>query len=283
VITAAVEPKAAADHERLLAALGRLAAEDPTLRLGQDAESGATVVSGMGELQLEIVVDRLRREYGVEARVGRPQVAYREPIRRTVEQGARLLGPSGDAGEAPAHVQLKLEPLPLGQGYEFVAGEPGVPPEAVAAVEAGVRDQMSAGVVAGYPVVDVRVTVVGGPAQYRDAGAPALRAAAAAAFKEGARQARPVVLEPIMSVEVITPAAHLGAISGDLARRRGVVQSIDDSPAGKAVRARVPLAEMFGYATSLRSLTQGRATYAMEFSQYAEAPANVNVIKDRAA
>jgi elongation factor G len=283
VITAAVEPKNAADHERLQEALGKLVAEDPTLRLGTDPESGATVLSGMGELQLEIAVDRVLREFGVAARVGRPQVAYRETIRRSVEQEGRFVAQASDAGEPGSRVELRLEPLAAAQGYEFVAGATGLPADAIAAIEQGVREQMSAGVVAGYPVVDVRVTVVGGSQQVAARDSAAFRAAGAAAFKEGARNARPVVLEPIMSVEVVTPAAHLGAVSGDLARRRGVVQSIDEAPAGKTLRARVPLAEMFGYATALRSLTQGRATYAMEFSQYAEAPANVNVIKDRAA
>jgi elongation factor G len=282
VITAAVEPKNAADHERLEEALRKLVAEDPTLRVGTDPESGATVLSGMGELQLEIAVDRVFREFGVAARVGRPQVAYRETIRRSVEQEGRFAPQAGDDGEPASRVALRLEPLAAAQGYEFVPGTTGLPADAIAAIDQGIREQMSAGIVAGYPMVDVRVTVIGGSQQVGRESA-ALRAAGAVAFREGARNARPVVLEPIMSVEVVTPAAHLGAVSGDLARRRGIVQSIDEAPAGKAVRARVPLAEMFGYATSLRSLTQGRATYAMEFSQYAEAPANVNAIKDRAA
>jgi elongation factor G len=285
VLTAAVEPKTAVDHGRLLEALGKLVAEDPTLRFRLDPDSGATVLSGMGELQIEIAVDRLLREFGIAAKVGRPQVAYRETIRRAVEQEGRFVGQAGSPEEQSAQVSLKLEPLPAGGGYEWVVGDVGdsIPVAALPAIEQGVREQMSAGVVAGYPLVDVRVTVLGGSLRNPDASLVPFKIAAAAAFKEGARKARPVVLEPIMNVEVVTPAAHLGVIGGDLARRRGAVQSIEDSPAGGVVRARVPLAEMFGYATSLRSLSQGRATYAMEFSQYAEAPANVNAIKDRAA
>jgi elongation factor G len=286
VIAAAIEPKTAADHERLGHALAALVREDPTLRDHVDAESGQTILSGMGELHLEIVVDRMMREFGVVANVGRPQVAYRETIRKVLEQEGKFVRQVG-GHDSQAQVALRLEPLPAGQGYEFVsivAGET-VPAEAVPAVDQGVREQMAAGVIAGYPVVDVKVTVLGGSHRDVESIAAAYRFAGAAAFKEGARKARPTLLEPIMNVEVVTPQSYLGDISGDLSRRRGVLQSIEDAPTAKILRARVPLAEMFGYATALRSLSQGRATYTMEFSQYAEAPATVSqhVIKDRAA
>ena len=241
----------------------------------------------MGELHLEIVVDRLEREFGVAANVGRPQVAYRETIRKAVEQEGRFVRQLGGRDQQ-AQVSLRLEPLPAGHGYEFV-DQPAVaalPADAVHAVDQGVREQMAAGVMAGYPVIDVKVTVLDGSHGDLDSAAVAFRFAGAAAFKEGMRKARPVLLEPIMNVIVVTmPEVSMGDISGDLSRRRGVLQSIEDSPAGKMLRARVPLAEMFGYATALRSLSQGRATYTMEFSQYAEAPATVSqhVIKARAA
>jgi elongation factor G len=257
------------------------------LRVHVDAESGQTVLSGMGELHLEIVVDRMLREFGVAANVGRPQVAYRETIRRAVEQDHKFVRPTPTGREQFAQVQLKLEPLPAGHGYEFVdrVADGAIPAEYVPAVDQGVREQMAAGVLAGYPVVDVKVTVLGGAHRDADSSPAAFKLAGAAAFKEGARKARPVLLEPIMNVGVVTPHSYLGEITGDLSRRRGVLQSIEDAPAAKIVRARVPLAEMFGYATALRSLSQGRATYTMEFSLYAEAPANVSqhVIKDRAA
>jgi elongation factor G len=286
VIAAAIEPRTAADHARLGDALAKLVREDPTLRVRVDADSGQTILSGMGELHLEIVVDRMKREFDVAANVGRPQVAYRETIRKAVEQDGKFARQLGDRDQQ-AQVSLRLEPLPAGHGCEFVdaiaAGV--VPAEVVPAVEAGVREQMAAGVIAGYPVVDVKVTVLGGAQRDLESSAAAFRIAGAAAFKEGMRKARPTLLEPIMNVEVVTPQAHLGDVSGDLSRRRGVLQSIEDAPTAKILRARVPLAEMFGYATALRSLSQGRATYTMEFSQYAEAPANVSqhVIKDRAA
>jgi elongation factor G len=241
----------------------------------------------MGELHLEIVVDRVQREFGVTAKLGRPQVAYRETIRRAVEQESKFVRQAGTGREQYAHVCLKLEPLPAGRGSEFVAAvaEEAVPAELVRAAERGVRKQMASGVIAGYPVVDVRATMSDGSHHASDSTPAAFEIAAAAAFKEGACKARPALLEPVMSVEVVTPQAYMGDIGGDLSRRRGVLQTIEDVPAGKIVRARVPLAEMFGYATALRSLSQGRATYTMEFSQYAEAPANVcqHVIKDRAA
>jgi len=287
VIAAAIEPKTAADDARLGDALGKLVREDPTLRVHVDAESGQTILSGMGELHLEIVVDRLLREFGVVAKLGEPQVAYRETIRKAVEQEGKFVRQTSDGHDQYAHVWLRLEPLAAGGGCEFVdaVARDAVPAELVPAVEQGVREQIASGVIAGYPVVDVRVTVFDGSHHASDSTPAAFRIAGAAAFKEGARKARPALLEPIMNVEVVTPQSYLGDISGDLSRRRGVLQTIEDAPAGKIMRARVPLSEMFGYATALRSLSQGRATYTMEFSQYAEAPANVSqhVIKDRAA
>jgi elongation factor G len=286
VIAAAIEPRTAADHARLSDVLANLVREDPTLRVHVDSESGQTILSGMGELHLEIVVDRMAREFGVAANVGKPQVAYRETIRRSVEQDGKFVRQVGGRDQF-AQVSLKLEPLPSGQGYEFVeaVAAGAVPAEAVPAVDEGVRGQMAAGVIAGYPVTDVKVTLLGGAHGELEGSATSFGLAGAAAFKEGMRKARPALLEPIMNVEVVTPQSYLGDVSGDLSRRRGVLQTIEDGPTGKIVRARVPLAEMFGYATALRSLSQGRATYTMEFSQYAEAPANVSqhVIKDRAA
>ena len=286
VIAAAIEPKTAAEHERLAAALGKLVREDPTLRVHVDAESGQTILSGMGELHLEIVVDRISREFGVVVNVGKPQVAYRETIRKTVEQDGRFVRQQGGHDQL-AQVSLRLEPQPAGHGYEFVdaAGGSAIPPDVAPAVDQGVREQMAAGVIAGYPVVDVKVTMLGGTQRDLESCAVPFKVAGAAAFKEGVRKAGPKLLEPIMNVAVVTPQAYLGDVGGDLSRRRGVVQSIEDAPTAKIVRARVPLAEMFGYATTLRSLSQGRATFTMEFAQYAEAPANVSqhVIKDRAA
>ena len=286
VIAAAIEPKTAADDAGLRDALAKLVREDPTLRVHVDAESGQTILSGMGELHLEIVVDRLLREFGVSANVGKPQVAYRETLRKAVENEGRFVR-QADGREQLAQVALKLEPLPRGQGYEFVAlASDELSTEIVPAVEQGVREQIAAGVIAGYPVTDVKVTLLRGALRDLDGSVAAFKLAGAAAFKEGMRKARPMLLEPIMNVMVVTrPEVSMGDVSGDLSRRRGVLQSIEDTPAGKVVRARVPLAEMFGYATALRSLSQGRATYTMEFSQYAEAPATVSqhVIKDRAA
>jgi elongation factor G len=287
VISAAIEPKTAADHARLGETLAKLVREDPTLRVHVDAESGQTILSGMGELHLEIVVERMAREFGVAAKVGRPQVAYRETLRKAVEQEGKFSRPIGGR-EQHAVVTLRLEPLPRGQGYELVneaAGE-ALPADALAGVDQGVREQMAAGVIAGYPVVDVKVTVLAASHGELESAAVAFRIAGAAAFKEGMRKAAPTLLEPIMNVMVVAmPQVSLGDLSGDLSRRRGVLENIEDSPAGKVVRARVPLKEMFGYATALRSLSQGRATYTMEFAEYAEAPANVSqhVIEDRAA
>jgi elongation factor G len=285
VIAVAIEPRTSADQIKLAEVLERLTREDPTFRVHVDAESGQTVVSGMGELHLEIVVERLRRDFGVDVNAGRPQVAYRETIRKPVEQDGKFLRQGAEQGQY-GHVVLRLEPREPGKGYEFVDAAAGAVPHAfVAAVDQGVREQMATGIVAGYPVVDVKVTLVGGSQHPTDSTAAAFRLAGAAAFRDGAKTARPVLLEPVMNVQVVTPDAYMGDVNGDLARRRGVVQALDDSPAGKIVRARVPLAEMFGYATKLRSLSQGRATYTMQFSEYAEVPANViqNVIRDRAA
>ncbi|HET8699192.1 MAG TPA: elongation factor G [Gammaproteobacteria bacterium] len=276
VIAVAVEPKTDADQDKLGAALRTLAEEDPTFRVRSDAESGQTIIAGMGELHLEILVDRLKREFGVDANVGRPQVAYRETIRAAVEQEGKFERESGGRGQY-AHVRLKLEPLPAGKGYELVDGAAGgaVPREYLPAVDKGVREQMANGPLAGFPVVDVKVTVCGGSYHEVDSSELAFQIAASMAFKAGAKRASPTLLEPIMRVEVVTPEAYTGEINGDLSRRRGVLQSLTDSPAGKIVRAEVPLAEMFGYATSLRSMSQGRATYTMELARYAEAPGNV--------
>jgi elongation factor G len=288
VVSAAIEPKTAADHARLSEVLAKFVREDPTLRVHVDAETGQTILSGMGELHLEIVVERMAREFGVAANVGRPQVAYRETIAKTVEQDGKFTR-QVVGREQHASVSLRLEPLPRGHGCEVAAeaAAAALPAEAVPAVEQGVREQMAAGVIAGYPVVDVKVTLLGGShGGLVESAAVAFKVAGASAFKEGMRKARPTLLEPIMNVMIATmPQVSVGDLSGDLNRRRGVLQSIEDSPAGKIVRARVPLAEMFGYATALRSLSQGRATYSMEFAQYAEAPPNVSrhVIKDRAA
>ena len=286
VITAAIEPKTAAEHDRLAEALAKLVREDPTLRVHVDAESGQTILSGMGELHLDVVVDRISREFGVAANIGKPQVAYRETIRKAVEQDGRFTRQHSGRDQL-AQVSLRLEPQPLGSGYEFVDTAVGgtIPPDVAAAVDQGVREQMAAGVIAGYPVIDVKVTLLGGSQRDLESSAAPFKVAGAAAFKEGVRKAGPKLLEPIMNVAVVTPQANLGDVGGDLSRRRGVVQTIEDAPTAKIVRARVPLAEMFGYATTLRSLSQGRATFTMEFAQYAETPANVSqhVIKDRAA
>jgi elongation factor G len=284
VIAIAIEPKTQADEEKMGLALGKLASEDPTFRVGADQESGQTIIRGMGELHLEIIVDRMRREFGVEANVGKPQVAYRETIREAVEQEGKFVRQSAGRGQY-GHVRLKIEPLPLGEGYEFRNGIVGgvVPKEFVPAVDQGVQEQVASGVLAGYPVVDVRVTIFDGSYHEVDSSEIAFKVAGSIAFKEGARKAKPVLLEPIMSVGVVTPEDYMGDVNGDLSRRRGLLQGLEDSPAGKVVRALVPLAEMFGYATLLRSMTQGRATYTMEFSHYAEVPNNVaqSMIKER--
>ena len=278
VISQAVEPKTKADQEKMALALGRLAREDPSFRVRTDEESGQTIISGMGELHLEIIVDRMRREFGVEATVGKPQVAYRETIRSTVENAeCKFAKQSGGRGQY-GHVVLKLEPLPAGKGFEFVEAIKGgvVPREYIPAVEKGVEDTLKAGVLAGYPVVDVKVTLHFGSYHEVDSNENAFKMAASMAFKDGMRKANPVLLEPIMKVEVETPEEKMGDVMGDLSSRRGVIQGMDDlMGGGKAIRCEVPLSEMFGYSTSLRSLTQGRATYVMEFDHYAEAPRNV--------
>ncbi|MGE8547734.1 MAG: elongation factor G [Alcaligenes sp.] len=278
VISQAVEPKTKSDQEKMGVALSRLAQEDPSFRVSSDEESGQTIISGMGELHLEVLVDRMRREFGVEANVGKPQVAYRETIRKTCEEvEGKFVKQSGGRGQY-GHVVLKLEPLEAGGGYEFVDAIKGgvVPREYIPAVDKGIQETLHAGVVAGYPVVDVKVTLFFGSYHDVDSNENAFRMAASMAFKEGMRKASPVLLEPTMAVEVETPEEYAGTVMGDLSSRRGMVQGMDDIVGGgKIIKAEVPLAEMFGYSTSLRSQTQGRATYTMEFKQYAEAPKNV--------
>ncbi len=276
VIAVAVEPKTKADQEKMGIALQKLAQEDPSFRVRSDEESGQTIISGMGELHLEILVDRMRREFKVEANVGKPQVAYRETIRKTVEQEGKFVRQSGGRGQY-GHVWLRIEPRERGAGYEFVNGIVGgvVPREYIPAVDKGAKEQLENGVIAGFPMVDVRVTAFDGSYHDVDSNEMAFKIAASMGVKEGARKADPVLLEPMMKVEVETPEDYMGDVIGDLNRRRGLVQGMEDGPSGKIVRAEVPLAEMFGYATDLRSQTQGRAGYSMEFSRYAEAPNSV--------
>jgi elongation factor G len=279
VISQAVEPKTKADQEKMGIALGRLAQEDPSFRVRTDEESGQTIISGMGELHLEILVDRMMREFGVEATVGKPQVAYRETIRKTCnEVEGKFVKQSGGRGQY-GHVVLKLEPQEPGKGYEFVDAIKGgvVPREFIPAVDKGIREALNAGILAGYPVVDVKATLFFGSYHDVDSNENAFKMAGSMAFKEGMRRADPVLLEPMMQVEVETPEDFTGNVMGDLSSRRGMVQGMEDiaGGGGKLVRAEVPLAEMFGYSTSLRSLTQGRATYSMEFKHYAEAPRQV--------
>jgi len=278
VISQAVEPRTKADQEKMALALQRLAKEDPSFRVRTDEESGQTIISGMGELHLEILVERMRREFSVDATVGRPQVAYRETIRSVVENAeCKFVKQSGGRGQY-GHVVLKLEPMPAGSGFEFVDAIKGgvVPREYIPAVQKGVEDTLKAGVLAGYPVVDVRVTLHFGSYHEVDSNENAFKMAASMAFKDGMRKATPVLLEPIMKVTVETPEEKMGDVMGDLSSRRGMIQGMDDLVGGgKAIRCEVPLAEMFGYSTSLRSLTQGRATYVMEFGHYSEAPKNV--------
>lgn len=278
VISVAVEPKTKADQEKMSIALSKLAQEDPSFRVRVDEESGQTIISGMGELHLEIIVDRMKREFSVEANVGKPQVAYRETIRKPVEQEGKFVRQSGGRGQY-GHVWIKLEPLEAGKGYEFENAIVGgvIPREYIPAVDKGIKEQLENGVIAGYPVVDVKVILFDGTYHDVDSSEMAFKIAGSMAFKEGARKASPVLLEPIMKVEVVTPEEYMGDVMGDLNRRRGVLQGMEDLPAGggKMIRAEVPLSEMFGYATDLRSATQGRATYTMEFGKYNEAPANV--------
>ena len=276
VISVAVEPKTKADQEKMGVALSKLAQEDPSFRVHTDEESGQTIISGMGELHLDIIVDRMKREFKVEANVGRPQVAYRETIRKSVEAEGKFVRQSGGRGQY-GHVHIRLEPLPQGGEYEFVNNIVGgaVPREYINSVNKGIQEQVANGVIAGYPVVDVKVTLFDGSYHEVDSSEMAFKVAGSIAFKNAAAIARPVLLEPMMKVEVVTPEDYMGDVMGDLTRRRGILQGMEDSPAGKMVNAHVPLAEMFGYATDLRSQTQGRATYTMEFDHYSEAPSSV--------
>jgi len=276
VISQAVEPKTKVDQEKMGVALGRLAQEDPSFRVRTDEESGQTIISGMGELHLEIIVDRMKREFGVEASVGKPQVAYRETFKKTLESEGKFIKQSGGRGQY-GHVWLKLEPQPAGKGYEFVDGIKGgrVPREFIPAVKKGVDEALLDGVLAGYPVVDVKATLFDGSYHEVDSNENAFKMAAIFAFKDGMRAATPVLLEPIMAVEVETPPDFMGNVVGDLSSRRGIIQGMEDVIGVKVIKAEVPLGEMFGYSTALRSATQGRATYTMEFKHYAEAPKSV--------
>jgi elongation factor G len=278
VIAQAVEPKTKADQEKMGLALQRLAQEDPSFRVKTDEESGQTIIAGMGELHLEIIVDRMKREFGVEANVGKPQVAYRETIRKTVDNAeGKFVRQSGGKGQY-GHVVLKVEPNEVGKGFEFVDAIKGgvVPREYIPAVQKGVEESLNSGVLAGYPVVDVKVTLHFGSYHDVDSSEQAFKIAASMGFKEGCRKASPVILEPMMAVEVETPEDYAGNVMGDLSSRRGMVQGMEDMVGGgKAIKAEVPLSEMFGYSTTLRSMSQGRATYTMEFKHYAEAPKNV--------
>ncbi len=276
VIHVAVEPKTKADQEKMSIALNRLAQEDPSFRVRTDEESGQTIISGMGELHLEIIVDRMRREFNVEANVGAPQVAYREAIRKTVESEGKFVKQTGGKGQY-GHVWLRLEPNEPGKGYEFIDAIKGgvVPKEYIPAVDKGLQEAMNNGVLAGFPVVDVKVTLFDGSYHEVDSSEQAFKMAAIMGFRDGMRKASPALLEPMMAVEVETPEDYMGDVMGDLNRRRGIIQGMEDLPGGKAIKAEVPLAEMFGYSTDLRSMSQGRATYTMEFKHYAEAPRNV--------
>ena len=276
VISVAVEPKTKADQDKMGTALSKLAKEDPSFRVHTDEESNQTIISGMGELHLDIIVDRMKREFKVDASVGKPQVAYRETIRQAVEQEYKFVRQSGGRGQY-GHVYLRIEPADAGSGYEFANEVVGgaVPKEYIPAVDRGVQEQMENGVVAGYPVVDCKVTLYDGTYHDVDSSEMAFKIAGSMGFREGAAKADPVLLEPIMKVEVVTPEDYMGDVMGDLNRRRGLPQGMDDTPAGKVIRAEVPLAEMFGYATDLRSMSQGRAVYSMEFQKYSQVPQNV--------
>ena len=279
VISQAVEPKTKSDQEKLGVALGKLAQEDPSFRVHTDEESGQTIISGMGELHLEIIIDRLRREFSVDANVGKPQVAYRETLNATVEQEHKYSKQTGGRGQY-GHVYLRIEPQERGEGFEFVDKIKGgvVPREYIPAVEKGVVEAMKSGIVAGYPVIDLKITLYDGSYHEVDSSEHAFRAAAIQAFRQASAKAKPVLLEPIMRVEVVTPEEYMGGVTGDLNSRRGMISEMEDVPAGKIVRAEAPLSEMFGYATSLRSASQGRATYSMEFSQYLPAPSSVTEV-----
>jgi len=273
VISVAVEPKSTEDESKMGIGLQKLAKEDPSFKVRTDEESGQTIISGMGELHLDIIVDRLSREFNVDANVGRPQVAYRETIKKNVEQEAKFVRQSGGRGQY-GHVYIRIEPQEAGTGYEFVNEIKGgvIPKEFIPAVDKGVKEQMSNGVITGFPVVDVKVSLYDGSFHDVDSSEVAFRVAGSMAFKQGALKANPVLLEPVMKVEIVTPEDYMGDVNGDLSRRRGILQGMDESPAGKIIKAEVPLAEMFGYATDLRSMSQGRATYTMEFQKYSEAP-----------
>lgn len=284
VISVAIEPKTKADQEKMSLALGRLAKEDPSFRVSSDEESGQTIIGGMGELHLEIIIDRLKREFSVDANVGNPQVAYRESIRQQVEAEGKFVRQSGGRGQY-GHVWLRIEPQEPGVGFEFVDEIKGgvVPKEYIPAVQKGIEEQMQNGVLAGYPLVDLKVTLYDGSYHDVDSSEMAFKIAGSIGLKQGALKANPALLEPIMAVEVITPEDYMGDVMGDLNRRRGVLQGMDETPAGKQIKAEVPLSEMFGYATDLRSMTQGRANYSMEFLKYTEAPSNIvdDVVKSR--
>ena len=279
VISVAVEPKTKQDQEKMGIALQKLSKEDPSFIVHTDEESGQTIISGMGELHLDIIVDRMKREFNVEANIGKPQVAYRETIKNSVQQEGKFIRQSGGRGQY-GHVFIKIEPQETGKGYDFVNKIVGgtIPKEYISAVDKGVRDQVENGVIAGYPVVDIKVTLYDGSYHDVDSSEMAFKIAGSMAFREGALKADPVLLEPIMSIEVVTPEEYMGDVMGDLNRRRGLPQGMDDSPLGKIVRAEVPLAEMFGYATDLRSMSQGRAIYSMEFLKYNEVPRNISEV-----
>jgi elongation factor G len=276
VISVAVEPKSKADQEKMGIALGKLAQEDPSFRVETDEESGQTIISGMGELHLDVLVDRMRREFSVEANIGKPQVAYRETIRKTVEIEGKHIKQSGGRGQY-GHVWLRLEPLPVDANYEFVNKIVGgvIPKEYIPAVDKGVHEQMQNGCLAGYPLLAMKVTLYDGSFHDVDSSEMAFKIAGSLALRKGALEADPALLEPVMAVEVVTPEQYMGDVMGDLNRRRGMVQGMEDSAMGKVITAEVPLSEMFGYATDLRSATQGRATYTMEFDKYAVVPSNI--------
>ena len=277
VIHVAVEPRSVVDQDKLTLALTKLSKEDPSFRVSTDEETGQTIIAGMGELHLDIIIDRMRREFNVEANIGKPQVAYRETIRSAVEMEARHVRQTGGRGQF-AHVLIRFEPLENGkESYEFVDKIVGgaIPKEYIPAVDRGIQQQMSNGAIAGYPMINVKATLVDGSFHEVDSNEIAFKIAGSTAMREGAQRASPVLLEPVMSVEVVTPEMFLGEVIGDLNRRRGLIEGMDENPAGKIVHALIPLGEMFGYATDLRSATQGRATFSMEFDRYDEVPENI--------
>jgi elongation factor G len=276
VISVAVEPKTKADQDKMGLALGKLAQEDPSFKVNTDEESGQVIISGMGELHLEIIVDRMKREFNVEANVGAPQVAYRETIRKRVEQEGKFIRQSGGRGQY-GHVWLRVEPLEVGSGYEFVNEVIGgvIPKEYIPAVDKGVQEQLKCGVLAGYPMLDVKVSIFDGSYHDVDSNEMAFKIAGSMCFREAARNADPVLLEPIMKVEIATPEDYMGDVVGDINRRRGIILGMQDTPSGKTLSCEVPLSEMFGYSTDLRSATQGRATYSMQFEKYNETPSHI--------